>query len=480
MNRTILGLDMGNSSLSAVVIEKPLKGFSIKESLSISYDDLETKESPDNSETYPSLFEQALSTLLEKIDCKGLSSVALVIPSSEVSFRNITLPFRSLKKIRQVLEFELAAHLPLADETYVSDFTRQKDEGKEDCVTLLTASIPDSFLDTCFNHLKAVGLKPGLITVQGYITADHFPWHDEGDSLWLDQAEDHTTLCLKADKDIVKVRTLGGDLPPYDLAQAIHQTIEGENQRSGKIFSPQVCIITSSGKKSEALCFPLEKALGYPVSLAENNDETTFPPYLNALSAALAHGASRPVLNFCQGKYSEDSILKRHKTSFALLFIFAAMAFSSFLFSVHTDIRYLEKNASELELASLAMFKKSFPNAQRIVDPLMQIKVELKQLKETSGLSADKEAPIQGALNGCIEILAELSNRIPLSVDIETTRFILNPGRILLSGSTANFNDVDRIKGLLEKSVFFKQVEIQNAAAEKTGKRVRFQFIITT
>ncbi|MBI9092438.1 MAG: PilN domain-containing protein [Desulfobacterium sp.] len=481
MNRMILGLDLGTRSLSAVVVEKPFKGFSIRQSVTVSFDDLEHHGSSDAEQPNVSRFERAVSVLLDELDCKEFSSVAVAIPSSSVSFRNITLPFRSPKKIRQVLGFELASHLPLADKAYVSDFTLPKRTGAGDFPPLLTASVPDESLGACFMTLATAGLKPSLITVQGYIAVDHLLGSDNGEdhTLWIDRAEDHTTLCLVIKGTIVQVRSLGANLSATALARAIHQTVQGENQRSQDGFLPQRCTITSREADAEALCHPLEAALGYPVRCAETGDPDMDAHPINAMSAALAEVTSRPVFNFCQGDYSEDSILKRYTANIVVLLIFVVMAFSAFLFKLHADISYMENNASALEQASIAVFKKSFPNVKRIVDPLMQMQIELKQLKETSGLSAEGSTP-QGELrHGCVDILAELSKKIPASMDVETTRFILNPGRILLSGSTANFNDVDRIKGLLEGSDLFKQVEIQSAAADKTGKRVRFKFVIT-
>jgi general secretion pathway protein L len=474
MNRTILGLDIGNNSLSAVVVEKPLKGFSIKESVTISFDDLEGHGDSPPGETDISRFERAVSLLLEKIDCTGFSSVAVAIPSSWVSFRNITLPFRSAKKIRQVLGFELASYLPLADETYVSDFTQPPKTGAGDFPPLLTASVPDATLVACFSALATAGLQPSLITVQGYIAADHLleSGIDEDHTLWLDRAEDHTTLCLGVKRAIVQVRSLGANLSATALAKAIQQTVKGEHQRSQEGFMPQRCIITSREEDASPLCASLEEVLGYPVVSMD-------PQPINAVSAALANVTSRPVFNFCQGDYSEDSILKRYTASIVVLLIFVVMAFSAFMFKVHADIAFMENNAAELEQATTAIFKKSFPKVTRIVDPLMQMKIELKQLKETSGLSGEGTTPPDGLSHSCVDILAELSNKIPISIDVETNRFILNPGRILLSGSTANFNEVDKIKGLLEGSALFKQVEIQSAATDKTGKRVRFKFVIT-
>lgn len=476
MKRTILGLDLGKNALKAVVVEKQLKGFSVLKSLTVNFGDLAPQESSPEAETEPPLFQKAVSALLEKIDPGDIAAVAVALPSSAVSFRNITLPFRSKKKIRQVLEFELAANLPLADKRYVSDFTDPERAGKIDENTFLTASIPDEMLSAYFTPLREMGLKPALITIQGYIAADHLLALEDKeklDALWIDCSDDHTTLCLSVKGKVVQVRSLGKTLDHAALVRAIVQTIEGETQRTGGNFLPQRCTITSLGESSEALFLHLERTLDFPVHRAELGDSP------NALAVALAQTRSQPVLNFCRERYAEDSILKRHARNIAILFVFAAMAFSAFMFKLNDDIHGLEKKGALLDGASVALFKKNFPQKGRIVDPLMQMEIEVEQLKQAPGLGSMENSGADAPQLSCIEILAEISNRIPSSIDVETTRFILNPGRILLSGSTANFNDIDKIKGLLEGSDLFKQVEIQSAAADKTGNRVRFKFMIT-
>ncbi len=476
MKRTILGLDIGNSSLKAVVIEKQLKGVSVLKRLTINFDDVTPQEgSPETAMEIPP-FQAAVSALVEKIDPRKIASVAIALPSSSVSFRNITLPFRSKKKIRQVLEFELAANLPLADKAYISDFTAPEKTEKIDENAILTASIPDDILRAYFTPLRAKGLRPSLITIQGYIAADHLlalEDREENDALWIDCSDDHTTLCLSARGTVVQVRSLGKALGHDALVRAMVQTMEGETQRSCGNFIARKCTITSQGEPSEALFHHMEKALDCPVHMAELDDHP------NALAAALAQTTSQPVLNFCRERYAEDSVLKRHARNLAILMVFVAMAFSAFMFKLNNDIHGLEKRCSLLENASVELFKRNFPQKGRIVDPLMQMKIELEQLRQTPGLGTMESSDAAMPHLSCIETLAEISNRIPPAIDVETTRFILNPGRILLSGSTANFNDIDKIKGLLEESDLFKQVEIQSAAADKTGNRVRFKFMIT-
>ncbi len=61
---------------------------------------------------------------------------------------------------------------------------------------------------------------------------------------------------------------------------------------------------------------------------------------------------------------------------------------------------------------------------------------------------------------------------------MEISRFLFNEKRIVISGSTDNFNNVDKIKNKLEASDLFGNVSISSAAADKKEDRVNFKFII--
>ncbi|MDY0374620.1 MAG: PilN domain-containing protein [Desulfobacterium sp.] len=512
MRRTILGLDIGKGSITAVIVQKQAKEFLTVKSLVIPFDKPEIQPSDINTgtleaplentapqelslktaqieaatqtdkpgdQTVESYFERAISKLVDEISLdrtsEEISAVAISISSSLVSFRNITLPFSSPKKIRQVLAFELAPNLALADTAYISDFTKPDKAQGGSGTSILTASVPDAVLDAYFTPLKAMGLQPSLITIQGYVAADHVLTRTNKKNeavVLIDHSNDHTTICLSSEQRILQVRSLGQTHSHDTLIQAIHQTVQGGNLKSCGNFVPERCIITSQGQESDALINALELTLPWPV------EKAAMPEYPNALAAAVAQATSRPVLNFCRERYTKDSILKHHATNITVLLVFALMAFFSFMFKVNQDINDLENKVTMIDSAGIEIYKRNFPLNTRIVDPLMQMKVELEQIRQNSRLEATGTGASLTDQKGCVEILGELSNRIPPSIDVEIERLILNQRRLVLSGSTGNFNDIDRIKGLLEASEIFRQVEIQSAAADKTGNRVRFKFII--
>ena len=74
-----------------------------------------------------------------------------------------------------------------------------------------------------------------------------------------------------------------------------------------------------------------------------------------------------------------------------------------------------------------------------------------------------------------IDILAELSSRIPESLQIHVVRMVVDRQTILLRGVTDNFNSVDGLKKVLEKSDYFRGVTINSANLATKVSGVRFE-----
>ena len=74
--------------------------------------------------------------------------------------------------------------------------------------------------------------------------------------------------------------------------------------------------------------------------------------------------------------------------------------------------------------------------------------------------------------------MAALSDSIPRTINMEISRFFLNRTTLVISGTTDNFKNVDRIKGFIEKAAMFKQISINSAATDKKSDQVLFKFTI--
>ena len=97
MSRKVLGIDIRNESLSAVLVKTSLRESRIDTHAYIPITDSE--EDPDNIKT-------ALETLIGQIDPAGCDCV-VSISANHFSYRILKVPFKVAKKIRMVLPFQI-------------------------------------------------------------------------------------------------------------------------------------------------------------------------------------------------------------------------------------------------------------------------------------------------------------------------------------------------------------------------------------
>ena len=77
-----------------------------------------------------------------------------------------------------------------------------------------------------------------------------------------------------------------------------------------------------------------------------------------------------------------------------------------------------------------------------------------------------------------IDILNEISSRIPAELDVELTNFVRGEDNLVISGHTDSFNNVDDMKSRLEQSEILKNITINAANLEKSTNRIQFKLKI--
>ena len=98
----ILGLDISADSVTAVQVASGLKGYQIVACGRVMI-------GQDGGT------EEALKELLQEMDHKS-DTYLISIPGEDLSYRNLTMPFKELKKIRQTHPFEIETIVPFPSE----------------------------------------------------------------------------------------------------------------------------------------------------------------------------------------------------------------------------------------------------------------------------------------------------------------------------------------------------------------------------
>ena len=189
-----------------------------------------------------------------------------------------------------------------------------------------------------------------------------------------------------------------------------------------------------------------------------------------ALSLALMETETISGINFSTERSTFQHFWGEHRKNIIVSTALIILVIATVLTGQFMRLNAKEHRLTELDQQIETVFKSTFPDVTRVVDPLQQMQVKIKEAGEGgTGLS------LSGTNARVVDILDALSQKIPASVDVMINRMVVGKDNVMLSGNTKNFNTVDDIKGRLESADIFKSVTISSADLEKSGNRVRFK-----
>ena len=479
MSRTFLGLDIHQDTVSAVVVKSTMKGGVVDAHLQMRLDQ------------EPSGGEHPLTTTLEKIaevvDLKEVICVA-ALPSGSVSYRNISVPFKDHKKIRQILPYELEPLLPSSADELAVDYYVVKEDEKSD---LLAATLEKETLNTYLNILAQFHIDPVLMTIGAFPTAVTLSHHkDSYKNMVVVDSDNRThTLYIIANGRIALVRsfarskTAQSDLMALSLN--IHRTLAGIEDLMDLEFEPDMVLLSGYGidaPKAELKLAAMLKMnvvrfdpINDPNAIRPETPTTGWNPYVmqNACALVAVELAGFECLNFYKSRYGFKRHLYEHRKNITATGILVAAVLLLWLGGILFESHDMNTKLDDYHQKIETVFKETFPKVTRIVNPVVQMRTEIGELKKQISGSSSSE-PIPNA----IDILHTISDSLPKELDVKLERFIINNDGMQLSGNSSGFDVVDTMKGRLEKNKVFKTVTISSANMEKNEKRVRFKLRI--
>jgi len=489
----ILGIDIDSDSVTAVLVEGGLRGYTITGCGRIL---IEEDRGLDGG----------LAALSEQVDLKADASICS-IPAELVSYRNIQMPFRDRKRIRQAIVFEVETMVPFPIEDLIVDFTVVD---QLDQTEILAASIRRTCIADYLEYLQRHNVDPGLLDIRGVPMAllllkrDDMP--DSG--LLLEIGRTRNTMVLFLKKRISLIRTF-----PFSnglIAQAIgnqqHERPEGtltdekieslfssfcvdvqhtihafEGWRKGEV-KPEGAFITGEGSLYPETESILERALNIPVErinaardarvamddeIAQAWDPATMD---NALALALRDTKQGMGFNFRKGEFEVKTRYVGLRKLIRNVAIFLVIIVSLLVSDLGTEQYFLKKRYIMLDNKIIQIFRQTLPEVTRIVDPVQQMRAKINEIK-----SADLSLPGIGREEKVLDLLRDISLRVPGSLDVKVLSMVVDPETVQIKGETDTFNTVDNIKKGLEPSQYFSEVIISSANLDRAGKRVRFE-----
>lgn len=493
MKRRILGLDINDEYVAAVVVESRGQDKVIIGSGSARFD-------------APGDLAEVLSPLLEQVGWKGgvcICGVSL----SDISLRNLIVPFTDKRKIAQVLPLELEDQLirPVRDQ--IIEYSITGSDGNQS--HLLVAALEKEKLRYELSLLKGSGLVPKVVTLRSVALAEQFLWgHDfAGGFLLIDAGLHAVTIVVAADGQVAFARRLaypdkvfterpfvfdddGLGIAHHDEAMAcigllcdsINRSTGLYKLESGVDFLPEEIILSGAMAKVALFREKLETEFGRTVHIgdlqqqagvmaeAEVGDgwERGFADH--ALALALQGFRRKINFNFCKDEFAPPRLLFASKPQMIVVSALLACLLIGIFTYLGYDYKTLDSRYTELGERMEGLFKKTFPDATRIVDPLAQMKSKLRDVQAPS-----ISTPIFSGDKRVLNILADISARIPGTVEIHVSRLVIDTESVVIKGTTDTFNNVNLIQGVLQESPAYANVAIVSASAEKDSGLIRFE-----
>ena len=496
MPRTIIGLDISEDTVAAVQVKSLMQGFQVMACTAVPI-------------TEAGGISVALGAVCEEMDHKG-SACNSVIEDGHVSFRNLSMPFADLRKIRQTLVFELETMMASSIDKHLVDFIDVDRSGSQ--TDLIAATVNREYIAEHLSRFEDLGLEPEILDVRNLPLANQVIMQPDSpdNGMLLCIGSKKCAIVLFLDKKIVLIRQLpfnaGGlaavaaqaakreeETPIFDalafetqlaaLCKSITLTLRGFQVETGSTIKPEKVFITGPGALIPETAEILGKGLELPVSLL-NLQETAgniqlsdhlvslYNPAImdNALGLAIRESRKTKAFNFRREEFQVKTQLVKIKKELTHASIYLSIILVLLAVNWIIDYRDLKKRTADLDSRIKTIFSQTFPEITNIVDPIHQMNTKINELKNSSG--ADPGINMDSSV---LEILNDISERVPRELEVQVDRMVVDQDGVQIRGTTDTFNTVDSIKKGLESSAVYRDVVIASANLDQSGKGVRFE-----
>jgi general secretion pathway protein L len=416
------------------------------------------------------------------------------------------MPFGDPKKIRQTLPYEIETMVPFPIDDLVVDFTVLDRAEHSD---ILAASVNKALVSEYLSRLQPYGIDPEVLDIRCVPTVS---WllKQEGtpaNGLFLDVGGKKNTMILYIKGRIALIRTFSSDgsgpgQPPSDATKRdrlgmpspegiesslkafcamIQNTVHAFGWQRAMVIRPEKVSFTGPWALYPDTGNFLDQFLGMPAEQLnlrrdkrvhmDKNIAKVWDPAMMDHALALALRDDRRVrgFNFRKDEFEVKKQVLGPKKELRKAAVFLAVVLAFLAFDLGVDYTLLKKRYTVLDQKITEVFKKTFPEVTKIVDPVQQMRVKINEMKKSAlllpGMHTDEKV---------IDLLKDISQRVPKGTDVHVTRIVVDPDTVQISGDTDTFNTVDNLKSGLEPSSYFSNVTITSANLDRKGKRVQF------
>lgn len=491
MPKQVLGIEVTPQRLTVVQLTGTPKSYSITTAIQ------HPLPQAADAEEQLTLQRQTVQEMVELYRLRA-DTVLTTLPAHKTILRNLTLPFKDTRRIRQTLKGALEEHMPLEPEDVIADFQLLPAQ-THNATPLLVAALTQDTIAAHLSLFQDTTLEPAVIDLDAFALGNAARFGSPTvapDAVLIDLSPTRVLMTVLRHGMPVFIRSLAHRLAleatlPEELADQLNKhlqhTLYAYEHTVREADEPAMILLSGT---THSHLTPLAAALKQEIELPVNVWQITSeackpstshidlenqPAYAIAFGAAL-RGLHRQAvgLNFRREQFElhrDLQELRGRLIGLGVMLVFVALLGLS---DIYLNNYFKAQQHLQLQQQVARIFQQTLPNARR-VQPTFQLREKVHELKEHLLAFGG----ITGAQRSGLQILHEISSRIPPALSVNVDNLTITSDITDLTGTTASYDNIVKLKDALEASPYFAAVKIANTKTDVENK-VAFKFTITT
>jgi type II secretory pathway component PulL len=485
MARNLLSIDIGQDVVCAVLVSHNKKTVSVVRcGISVAED---------------TSFAGALAEVLQQVGYDN-EPCRVAFGAEHFLFRTLSFPFYDSRKIHKVLAIELEENVPVDMRDVLVDSLISGKRGTDS--TVVAAMMRRENMREQLAVLASLNIDPQIVTISGVQTALHLSQnHAQHDLILLNAGCKRMTMFVMHDGRLRLIRTWvfdDGDganfvmdknsqhasaRKPENVSATLQKACREIRHTLLTLDTTSVAIpffLTGSLADVQEVAQHFSDNLhvevqpcgvaGIPVSIGKEAGLWRSDLMTGALALSTGTGVKRRGFNFRKEEFAGKHPLVYYRHLLPRIVVPAVLCLLVGTVYLWNDFRLRQMELRSLDKQVEEIFLETLPGTTRVVDPVQQLKVEIREHKKDMLGGASPESEIK-----ILDILAEISVQIPTSLNIHIRRMVVDDNGILLRGLTDTFKAVDNVKNFLEKSEYFTKATINSANLARRDTGIRFE-----